>query len=154
MSDIVQCRAMKANGQPCDSLRHLVRENGYCPAHDPENPRQIREAQRLGGEATAAKNRSAPYTLEELPTIETIPDAKRALDEVRRAVMTRRLTHAEGNAASKAVAEWVKAEQARLGDILGELQAELDQKTQEIDALRKQIASQSAGRPHLARVAQ
>ena len=147
MSDTLHCKGFKADsGEPCGSLSHLVGPSGYCPAHDPGNAERMKEIATRGGHATAAKHASAGFTADELPAIITLEDAKRALDVIRVAVMTRKLTHAEGNAASKSVSEWVKAESAAVtGRIVNELQKDLDAKTEEIAALKLQLAS-GAGR--------
>ena len=56
-------------------------------------------------------------------------------------MLTRRITHAEATAASRAVSEWVKTEGARMTKVLVvELTAELKAKAREIDELRAELA--------------
>lgn len=101
----------------------------------------------LGGQAVKAKFGGQAFEAADIKPIESIEDAKEALDDIRVAIMSRRLTHAEGNAASKTVAEWVKAEGAAVTQrLITELRTALEEKTDEIEALRKQLNSQ-ASRP-------
>lgn len=131
------CTATNAAGEPCQSA--AVGDGGLCAAHRMGREHMATIGSR-GGEATRARFGGEAFTAEELPPLHTIEDAKAALDVVRVAVMTRRLTHAEGNAASKSVAEWVKAETAAItGRLVNELRAELDAKSEEIATLRKQL---------------
>jgi len=142
MTDTTHCKGFKGSGEPCGSLPHLVGPNGYCPSHDPDNAERMREIATRGGHATAAKHASVGFTADELAPMVTLEDAKRALDVIRVAVMTRKITHAEGNAASKSVSEWVKAEGAAVtGRIVNELQKDLDGKTAEIAALKLQLST-------------
>ena len=139
---MTQCQSPRADGQPCESV--LAGADGFCPVHSPECRERFRVAQSLGGQATAAKFAGAAFTAEEVTALATIDDAKLALDQIRIAAMTRRLTHAEANAASKAVAEWVKADSAAQTDrVVNELTRTIDAQKDEIDALRQQIAGQS-----------
>jgi hypothetical protein len=97
-----------------------------------------------GGQALRAKLAGSAFDASELKPITTLEDAKLALDEVRIAVMTRRITHAEGNAASKSISEWVKTQVATNTDkLVNELTGELKAKTQEIEELNKRIADLS-----------
>lgn len=134
------CRHVKDDGVRC--AVHFALKDGLCPAHAPGGAEHMREVSRLGGAASAAKSAGVAFQAEEVTRIETLEDAKAALDTVRVAVLTRRITHAEGNAASKAVSEWVKTEGvAATGRLVTELHRELAAKTEEIDALRRQLAT-------------
>jgi len=106
----------------------------------------MREIAALGGQATKAKLEGRAFQDDELPRITTLEDAKLALDDIRRAILSRRITHSEGASASKAVAEWVKTESAAAtGRLVNELRTEMEAKTDEIEALRKQLAGQARG---------
>jgi len=94
-----------------------------------------------GGHATKARWETPGFTPDELPPLLTLEDAKVCLDAIRRGILTRTITHAEGNAASKAVSEWCKAESAALTQrLVGELERELQDKTREIEELRSELA--------------
>lgn len=96
----------------------------------------------FGGKGGKAKRHAAPFALEELSTLRTVEDCKRALDQVRVAVLTRRITPAEGNSASRALDAWTKAEGAAVtARLVGELRAELASKAAEIAELRKALAA-------------
>lgn len=136
-----QCRGTNAAGGPCQAPEHMV-EDGLCPAHRPGGVEMMRERAALGGLATKARFEGQAFAPEDLPPLVTLEDAKAALDQVRVAVMSRRVTHAEGNAASKAVSEWVRTETAAItARLVGELKSELQAKAEEIEALRKQLAT-------------
>lgn len=137
------CHGTNARGEPCAS--HMADASGYCPAHRAGGHAAIVASASLGGQALRAKLAGSAFTVEELPPLETLEDAKHALDVIRTAVMTRRLTHAEGNSAARAVGEWVKTEgAASTARIVGELRAELEAKAAEIAVLRRQL---EGGRP-------
>lgn len=127
------CRGTNAQGEPCQSPDHLVdEESGFCPSHLTRSK---------GGKAAAAKHASRGYAEGEVPRISTLEEAKAALADIHIDMKTRRLTDRECNAASKAVAEWVKADTASITkNLVNELTAELKAKTAEIEALRKQLA--------------
>jgi hypothetical protein len=96
----------------------------------------------MGGKATAAKYAGGAFAAGDLKPITTLEDAKLALDEIRVAILTRRITYSEGASASKAVSEWVKTESAAAtGRLVGELRAALEAKTEEIETLRKQLSA-------------
>lgn len=138
------CAGTNAEGASCGALPHLVGADGYCIAHRPGGAERMRELSAKGGESTARAWQSEGFKLDELPEMTTLEDAKLALDAIRRAVLTRKITHAEGNAASKAVSEWVKAESsAQTARIVNELQRELDEKAREINELREQLAKRN-----------
>jgi hypothetical protein len=116
-----------------------VTGTGFCIAHSPGGADFMRDIASRGGQATRARLMGVAFEAEQLPPLRTIEDAKAGLDQVRIAVMTRRLTHAEGNAASKAIAEWIKGEGAAVTSrLVNELRTELDAKEAELAALRKQ----------------
>lgn len=134
----MKCSALKVDGSPCRADGVL---NGLCFAHQPGGSERLREASRRGGEATKRKLAADGFTADELPALTDIDSAMNALDVIRIAVMTRRLTHAEGNSASKACSEWIKGHSVRQTQrIVDELQKEVDSKAEEIDELRKQLA--------------
>ena len=144
------CLSVNVRGTPCESPEHLV-VDGTCPVHRPGNQERQREIASAGGAALRAKLAGAAFEAHELAPILTIEDAKRAHDAVRIAVLCRRITHGEGSAATKAIDGWIKAEAATLtARLVGELRAELDIKTREINALRKQLG----GTPRQPRVVQ
>ena len=138
----MNCLGTNSSGEPCAAP--TVDATGYCPAHRAGGDEHMRELAVKGGKATAAKHESVAFTAEELTPLVTGDDAKLALDEIRVAVMTRRLTHAEGNAASKAVSEWVKAEQSMIAKRLtDEFEAVIAEKDAEIAALTKQLGGRT-----------
>lgn len=96
----------------------------------------------LGGEATARVWESEGFTLDELPPLESLEDAKLALDAIRRGVLCRKCTHNEATAATRAVGEWVKTVSAvDTKQLVTDLRSELEAKTKEIAALRKDMTS-------------
>lgn len=142
------CQHVRANGTACRAVVG-VNADGLCLAHTSDGASRMAEISRKGGQATAARFASVPFVAEDVPRIETLEDAKLALDNIRIAVLTRRITHAEGNAASKAVSEWCKAEgMAATGRLVTELRNELAAKTAEIATLRTTMqATTGAVRP-------
>jgi uncharacterized protein involved in exopolysaccharide biosynthesis len=139
----MKCSSMNAQGEPCDAPEHMVID-GACPAHREGGREHLRAIAALGGAATAAKHAAEGFKPDEIADLTDIESAMRALDVIRQAAMTRRLTHTEANAASKAVAEWVKAHGVlQTQRLVGELQRSLDEKAEEIQDLRKQLATQS-----------
>lgn len=134
-----QCRGTNARGEPCGSF--IVDEDGWCPTHRPGNEEIVREWRAKGGLSTKAKWDATGLDPEEIVDLETLDDAKAALDQVRRAVLQKRLFHSEANACSKAIAEWVKTEAANMTrGLVNDLRDELEAKTKEIEALRQQIS--------------
>jgi uncharacterized protein involved in exopolysaccharide biosynthesis len=139
MSEL-RCRALNAGGEQCGSVLGI--EDGLCHAHRPGGVESLRAAGSLGGVATAAKHASAAFTPEDLEPIVTLEDAMKRLDVIQSAVLTRRITHGEGNAAAKVLDSWIKAHGAHLtSGLVNELRAELDAKTREIETLRKELAN-------------
>src|SRR5579872_245831 len=105
------CQGTKLDGTPCRAPERLV-VDGWCPTHRPGGLDRVREAAAKVGAANAARHEAnAAKGLEEaaLAPMETIEDAKRELDTSRRAILLRKIPHAEGAAAARTVAEWVKA---------------------------------------------
>jgi hypothetical protein len=140
----MSCMATNARGEPCQAPDHMTDGSGFCPSHREGSKERLRAAAAKGGEATKAKYAMEAFTAEQLSPIRSLEDAKLALDEIRVAVMTRRLAHAEGNAASKAVAEWIKAEgAATTARLVNELRTELDLRLREIEELRAQLAGKA-----------
>ncbi len=137
----VKCRGTNAEGEPCGAPDRLVGAEGFCEAHQEGGEARMREMASKGGLATARKHHGEGFCEEDLVEITSLEDAKLALDQIRVAVLTRRITHAEATAASRAVSEWVKTEGARMTKVLVvELTAELDAKAREIDELRAELA--------------
>jgi hypothetical protein len=126
----MNCQGTTAKGEPCESP--MADDSGYCPTH------RIRS---MGGKATAAKYASKGYAEGEVPRITTLDEAKSALADIHISVLTRRITDREANAGTKTIAEWIKGDTASITkNLVNELTAELQDKTKEIDALRKQLA--------------
>ena len=101
----------------------------------------MREHRAKGGRATARKHHAKPFSADEIVQLTTLEDAKLALDQIRTAVLLRRITHSEGASATKAVDSWVRTEAAVLTSALvGDLRGELDAKTRELDELRTELA--------------
>ena len=102
--------------------------------------RTLRANTYLWGVVYASISEHTGFTPEELPPLKTLEDAKTALDAIRIGVLTRKITHAEANAGSKALSEWAKCEGiACTQRVVNELHAELQKKTAEIEALRIQL---------------
>ena len=136
------CIARNADGVPCGSTFGLSADS-LCPAHAPGGRERLASIASSGGAATAAKHAGQAFAANEITVLESFEDAKRAFDDVRRAVLTRRITHTEGNAATKAIEGWIKAETAGITrGLVNELRAELDARGREIEQLRGQVTSQ------------
>lgn len=139
----MKCEKMNANGEPCDAPEALVRD-GVCLAHRPGGQEHLESIASLGGQALARKLAGSAFEAADLAPLVTLEDAKLALDEIRVAVLTRRVTHTEGASAAKAVSEWVKTEgAATTSRLVNELRVELDARLEEIAELRKQLANKS-----------
>lgn len=138
----LRCQATKDDGTPCEAPETLVDpETGLCPSHDPENREKVRENARKGGEAAARRLEGKGLSPDELDPLEDHADAKRALDQVRRAVLTGRISDKVAHAATRAVSEWVKAHE-------GELTARVvDDLEEEVERLQSELE----GRPRLKR---
>lgn len=134
------CTKVNARGERCGTAFGLD-ATGACAVHREGGSERMREVSVKGGQATKAAWAAEGFTLAELPRLTDIESAMAALDTVRQAAMTRRLTHAEANAASKSLAEWIKGHAVlQTQRIVTELQRELDAKGDEIEQLRKQLA--------------
>jgi hypothetical protein len=141
MSD-VKCAGLTPTGEPCDKPAGLVGPDGYCLSHRPGPEGEAKRAaiSAAGGRATAARLGGEAFTAGDLPPLVSIEDAKLALDAIRVATLTRRITHSESRAAAGAVKEWIAAETAaQTQRLVNELSRELEAKTEEIKALRKQL---------------
>lgn len=140
------CLATNAAGQPCEAPEGVIGSDGRCFAHSDAGHEHLATIAGLGGRALRAKLEGAAFTASDLSPMVTLEDAKLALDVIRVAVMTRRLTHNEGASAARAVDSWVKAEGAAgTGRLVNELRLELEAKTAEIAELRKHM--QGTARP-------
>ena len=140
----MKCRATNAGGEPCGAPERLVDADRLCAAHRPGGDALMRTMAVKGGLATARKHRSEGFGREEIVDLVSLEDAKLALDQVRVAVLTRKITHAEATAATRAVSEWVKTESARMTkSLVNELTTELDAKAHEIAELRAELAKAS-----------
>ena len=138
----MKCRGTNAEGQPCGAPERLVGADGLCEAHQEGGETRMREMASKGGVATARKHRSDGFSEEDLAEITSLEDAKLALDQIRVAVLTRQITHAEATAASRAISEWVKTESATMTKaLINETTAELAAKSEEIKALKQQVAT-------------
>lgn len=136
------CTHVRADETRCRNTLGLI--DGICVAHREGGTEKLRERAALGGEATKRKLDGGGFNEDEIVPLITIEDAKLAHDQIRRGIMTRRCTHAEGNAASKAVDNWVRTETAAITQrLVTELRVEMEAKTAEIETLRKQLATRS-----------
>ena len=145
------CKGTNARGEPCKSF--MINLDGYCPAHREGGKERLSEIGKKGAAATARVWASEGFSVEELPPLTSLEDARDRLDVIGRAVLCRKISHAEGNAASKAASEWVKAESAVLTQrLVGELEKTLHDKETEIQALRRQLVAPGGrvGRPRKA----
>lgn len=133
---MAQCQAVKDNGEPCQATPEFVDpETGFCPAHDPTRPNEMKERGRSGGLKSAEVRRKAKgLHPDELPDLRTHEDAKIWLEVVGRAVSTGRLGDREAQAAIRAVSEWVKtAAEEATREVVDELKAEIDRLKDEVD---------------------
>jgi len=140
-----RCVALNATGAPCAAPEHLVNLDGLCRAHREGGHERLVSMASAGGKAFHAKAAAGAgfpgFTAEELPRIVSVEDAKRALDDIRVATLTRRITATEGTSAARTVAEWVKANSAaQTQELVNQLSDELEEKTNEIEALRQQLS--------------
>lgn len=136
---MAECLGLNAKGQPCE--HPVVGPDGYCPAHTEGGAEHMREIAAKGGNALREKLALPGYAEGEVPRVTSLEEAKSALADIHVAVLTRRITDKEAQAATKAVAEWIKGDNATTSNTLvKELRAELDAKKSEIAALRKQLA--------------
>lgn len=135
------CQSTNARGEPCGAPAKLVGDDGFCPTHRPGGLDRVRAASAKGGAANRAKHEAAGMAETELAPILTVEDAKRELDAIRRAILTHKIRHAEGTAAGKVVAEWVRAHGVGMTQqVINELRRELDARKEENEELRRQIA--------------
>lgn len=108
----MSCKGFNTGGERCEAPDNTLDGEGYCPAHRAGGLATMREIAAKGGAATKAKHDGGGFTVDELTALVTLEDSKLALVQVRNAVLSRRITDREANAATKAVSEWVKAEAA------------------------------------------
>ena len=134
------CVYVRPDGSRCASTIGIDL-SGLCHVHQPGGSERQRAASVAGGRARAIRDAGAAFDATEIPPLESLEDAKLALDAIRVAVLSRRITHAEGSSATRTVEAWVKAEGAALtAKLVGEIRRELDAKQLEIDALRAQLS--------------
>ena len=82
------------------------------------------------------------FTPNELPPVTSLETALTALDAIRVAVLSGRITPPQGRSAAGAVESWVRAHGALTAQrVVNELRAELDAKGKEIATLRSQLGS-------------
>lgn len=137
-----RCAGLNARGERCEKPAALVNADGFCDSHGPNGTERMAELSKLGRATLDAKKAAEAFTVEELGSLVTLEDATHALDVIRVATLTRRITHHEANAASKAVSEWTKSFTASMtARVVNDLQKALDEKTAEIAALRQQLAT-------------
>jgi len=51
-----ECLGQEADGRPCGALRHLLNEDGCCPAHRPGGREEMAKRGKKGGLATKRRN--------------------------------------------------------------------------------------------------
>lgn len=135
----MRCQHVKDDGTPCRSPEGFVdEETGYCHAHGPDADEVMSERGRAGARAS---NRGKALDPDELGTLEDHSDAKAALDQIRRAVLTGRISDKVAHAATRAVSEWVKAHEGELtARVVDDLESEVER-----------LQSELEGRPRLKR---
>lgn len=135
------CRGHNRFGDACRAPEHLLNGDDLCPSHRPGGMEHMKAVAQRGGRALKAKRQvNRAFSVAELPKLRTLTDAKRALDTIRIATLQRRITHNESSAASKAVSEWVRAEQASVtAELVTKLRTALAEKEAEIATLRRQL---------------
>jgi hypothetical protein len=132
-----QCRGTNAMGEPCEGP--AVGPDGFCFAHRPGGAAHMEAIGRLGGEATRAKLAARPFTDEE---VVPLTNAAGAAAQVHVAVMTGRITHAQGATALKAIEVQLKAEAAAREQLLvDEMLAKQATLERENRDLRHQVAT-------------
>lgn len=141
---MTQCSAINGDGLPCQQTLGLM--DGLCVAHREGGRERLAAIASLGGTAAQAKLASAPLEEKDLRAITSTDDAKAALVDIRNFVATRRLTHSEGNAMTKAIEGWLKADAAGITRVVTEeLKDKLASLEQECKSLKTQLAAAQRG---------
>ncbi len=122
---MARCRSRNANGERCGAPETVVDESGYCPAHRPGGRDAMAERGRIGAEVSKQVRRKGKGLRPgELGPLRNPGDAKRWLRIIGRAVAEGRLRSRDGDAATRAVREWLRAyDVSTVADRLEELQA-------------------------------
>jgi hypothetical protein len=104
----------------------------------------------MGGQALKAKRElSKPLSPRELRSVNTLAQARHRLDFLGRLGLLGRLTPNQVTAATKAISEWIRAYQVGLTEeLVTKLKAVVEEKEQEIEALKRQLH----GRPEKRRL--
>jgi hypothetical protein len=121
-----RCKAKNLAGKPCGVTSHMVGESGYCFRHDPDKAEERARQSRRGGETTRRRHMKAGLKAADLGPLVNAADAQRWLERIAGAVGARELTHSEGQAMTRAVAEWIRARDLHVREVkLAELQRQL-----------------------------
>ena len=103
---VARCKALTKAAKRCAAPEHLVdTETGFCPSHGPGASERMREAGKLGAEATRRRFSAKGLEPGERGPLESHVDAQRWLRIAGEAVAIGRLTDRQGNAVSKAISE-------------------------------------------------
>ena len=119
----MRCRAKNARGEPCKATPSA---DGLCPAHR-RGREEMREIGRLGGAATALKNKlpGLPAGNELLMgadwTLSTVEDARRWLFQISIGVLAKKFTHQQGSVVVRALEAWLRSQDSLTADELEEL---------------------------------
>lgn len=119
-----KCKARNAKGEPCRMPGQLVKDNGYCNAHDPELAKERSERGSRGGQA---RSRNFGIKDWELPTLDSPQAATIWLDRVGRAVAIGAIDHKDATACVRAVDTFLRAfERGQVTDEIQKIRDALD----------------------------
>ncbi len=128
---MARCKHTKDDGTRCQAPEEFVdRQTGFCRNHGPGASERMSEQGRKGAKVTA-KRLKAPAL--ELGPLESHEDAKRWLQIIGRAVLSREVTDRSAQAAIRSVEAWLKAEGERVTMyVITELKADVDRLKREL----------------------
>ena len=111
----MKCQGTNKEGLPCRTPGRMIDPlSGYCFRHNPNNKKRAHLASKLGGIASVRQRRPGGLPSSELGDLRSVRDAQRWLITITMAVGERRLSHSEASAMTRAVSEWIRAEDTRL----------------------------------------
>lgn len=140
----MRCQALNAKGEPCGAPESAVRDNGFCPAHDPENQADMKELAMRGGRAAARRARQGEgINPDDLPPLNGPEDVETWLEIVGRAVVSQRINTSTAKTISRILRDWLSAHEA--GSItrqLNELREALEEarETGDLDPVLEAVA--------------
>jgi hypothetical protein len=127
---MARCREKNAKGEPCRAPASLVDPlSRCCPAHGPGAKERLSEQGKVGAQVTKQVRRKGKGLRPgELGPLNAPEDAKRWLRIIGRAVAEGRLRSRDGDAATRAVREWLRAyDVGTVAERLEQLQMHVEQ---------------------------